>query len=55
MVVIRALYPRLTPAEASDILFPHHAGQAGLRRRHRAASDGVLPAAAQVPSPQQPR
>ena len=54
VVVIRALYPRLTPAEASDILFPHHAGQAGLPAGI-AASDGVLPAAAQVPSPQQSR
>ena len=42
VVVIRALYPRLTPEQAADILFPHHASQAGRGtgprdawRRHR--------------------
>jgi arsenate reductase len=49
VLVIRALYPRLTPAEAADIIVPHHnrdpAGQAGL-----AASDGASsPAAPQPP------
>jgi glycerol uptake facilitator-like aquaporin len=29
VLVTRALYPHLTPAQASDIVFPHHAGQAG--------------------------
>jgi glycerol uptake facilitator-like aquaporin len=28
VVVIWALYPRLTPEEASDIIVPHHASQA---------------------------
>ncbi len=28
IVVIKVLYPRLTPAEAADIIFPHHAGRA---------------------------
>jgi glycerol uptake facilitator-like aquaporin len=40
VVVIRALYPRLTPADAAEVIVPHHrqdlAGQAGL-----AASDGA--------------
>src|SRR6516162_4772733 len=38
VLVIRALYPRLTPADAAEIVVPHHgdpAGRAGL-----AASDG---------------
>jgi glycerol uptake facilitator-like aquaporin len=29
VVVIRALYPRLTPEQAADIIVPHHQGQAG--------------------------
>ena len=32
MLVIRALYPRLTPAEAADIIFPHHPSQAAAAR-----------------------
>ena len=40
VLVIRALYPRLTPAQASDILFPHHASQAGAAQ-DRAAHDGA--------------
>ena len=50
VLVIRALYPRLTPADAADIIVPHHhrdpAEQAG-----RAASDGASSRAA----PQPPR
>ena len=40
VVVIRALYPRLTPEEASDILFPHHSSQAHAAQ-DRAAYDGA--------------
>ena len=40
VVVIRTLYPRLTPAQASDILFPHHASQAAAAQ-DRAAYDGA--------------
>ena len=41
MVVIRALYPRLTPEEASDIIVPHHASQAARDAQDRAAYDGA--------------
>jgi arsenate reductase len=37
--VIRALYPRLTPAQAADIIVPHHMPQAG--GQARAAHDGA--------------
>jgi arsenate reductase len=51
VLVIRVLYPRLTPAQASDIIFPHHQSQAeppaGI-----AASDGSSPAAAGEPGQQ---
>ena len=52
VVVIRALYPRLTPAEAAEIIFPHHQGQASPAAA-RAAHDGAHPAAGQPPG--QPR
>ena len=47
VVVIRALYPRLTPAQAADIIFPHH-DQAGSAAT-RAAHDGVSPPTARPP------
>ena len=37
VAVIRALYPGVTPAQAADIIFPHH--------RDRVAGDGASPAA----------
>jgi len=40
VVVIRALYPRLTPEEASDIIVPHHGSQAPAAQ-DRAAYDGA--------------
>jgi arsenate reductase len=40
VVVIRALYPRLTPEEASDIIVPHHPGQAQAAQ-DRAGYDGA--------------
>jgi glycerol uptake facilitator-like aquaporin len=51
VVVIRALYPRITPAQAAGIIVPHH-GQAGTAAA-RAAHDGAVPAA-QPPSDRQP-
>jgi glycerol uptake facilitator-like aquaporin len=47
VLVIRALYPRLTPAQAADIVVPHQ-DQAGAQAT-RAAHAGVDPAAAQRP------
>ena len=52
VLVIRALYPRLTPEQAADILVPHHQGQAGQPDR-APASDGAIPPAGQ--SHHQPR
>src|SRR6185312_8099513 len=52
VVVIRALYPRLTPEQAADILVPHRQGQAGQPDR-APASDGAIPPAGQ--SHHQPR
>ena len=46
VVVIRALYPRLTPAQAADIIVPHHPSQADPAQAP-AAVDG----AAARPSP----
>ena len=40
VVVIRVLYPRLTPEEASDIIVPHHPSQAAAVQ-DRAAYDGA--------------
>ena len=40
--VIKVLYPAITPADAADIIFPHH-GDAG--RQPRAAHDGASPSA----------
>ena len=40
VVVIRALYPRLTRAQASDIIFPHHSSRAAAAQ-DRAAYDGA--------------
>jgi len=44
LVVIKALYPHITPAQAADIIVPHHQDQAG-RPTARAAHDGASPAA----------
>jgi arsenate reductase len=52
VVVIRALYPRITPAQAADIIFPHQQDQAGPAAA-RAAHDGAAPAA-QPPGDRQP-
>jgi len=44
LVVIRVLYPQITPAQAADIIVPHH-GQAGPAPA-QAACDGATPAVA---------
>jgi len=53
VVVIRALYPRLTPAQAADIIVPHHQSQAEPAAA-RAAGDGASPPAACPPGPSAP-
>jgi glycerol uptake facilitator-like aquaporin len=47
--VIKALYPAMTPADAADIIFPHHgdAGQAPARAPH----DGAAPSTDRPPGP----
>ena len=50
VVVIRALYPRLTPAEAAEIIVPHQAGTTAAR----AASDGAASPTGQPPGLGQP-
>ena len=49
--VIKVLYPAITPADAADIIFPHHGG-AG-RAPARAAHDGASPSADRPPGPVQ--
>ena len=49
--VIKVLYPAITPAEAADIIVPHH-GDAG-RAPARAAHDGASPSADRPPGPVQ--
>ena len=50
VVVIRALYPRLTPAQAAGIIIPHHQDQAGPATAH----DGESAPAASPPGHSQP-
>jgi arsenate reductase len=52
VVVIKALYPRLSPAEAADIIVPHHQ-DGDEQAAARAAHDGASPAA-QPPGSSQP-
>ena len=54
VLVIRALYPRFTPEQAADILFPHHASQGGPERA-RAAHDGAPAHPSPPPGQSQPR
>ena len=49
--MIKALYPAITPADAADIIVPHH-GDAG-RGTARAAHDGAPPSADRPPGPVQ--
>ena len=48
VLVIRVLYPRLTPEQASDILFPHHPSQAGAAQ-DRAVYDGAPEPSGRLP------
>jgi glycerol uptake facilitator-like aquaporin len=50
VVVIKALYPHLTPADAAGIIVPHEDGAAAAR----AASDGAASSAAGQPGPSHP-
>jgi len=52
--VVRALYPGVTPADAADIIVPHHQGQAAAPAG-RAGSDGAGPARGRPPGQRQPR
>jgi arsenate reductase len=51
--VIRALYPRLTPAQAADIIVPHHVPRAGAEAR--AVHDGAPAPASGPPGQNTPR
>jgi hypothetical protein len=51
-MVIKALYPAITPAEAADIIVPHDL-RAG-RTPARAAHDGAAPSADRPPGPVPP-
>jgi hypothetical protein len=50
LVLIKALYPAITPAQAADIVVPHQQSQAGSAPA-RAAHDGAAPATRPGPSP----
>jgi glycerol uptake facilitator-like aquaporin len=53
IVVIRTLYPGVTPAEAADIMVPHRRSQAG-PPADRASGDGTSPPAGRSPGHSQP-
>jgi glycerol uptake facilitator-like aquaporin len=53
VVVIRTLYPGVTPAEAADIIVPHHRSRAE-PAPDRAAGDGTSPSAGRSPGHSQP-
>jgi glycerol uptake facilitator-like aquaporin len=53
IVVIRTLYPGVTPAEAADIMVPRNRSQAG-QPADRAAGDGAFPPAGRSPGHNQP-
>ena len=64
VAVIRALYPRLTPAEAADIIVPHHrdwpgavpqAGPAQPSPEHPGTADGSHPSAGQAADYRRPQ
>jgi hypothetical protein len=58
VLVIRALYPRLAPADAADIIVPHHQDRDEQAAGH-AAGDGAPPRPAGRPpgwpTPHSPR
>ena len=49
--IIKALYPAITPADAADIIVPHHGN--AVRAPARAAHDGTSPSADRPPGPVQ--
>ena len=49
IAVIKALYPHVTPAEAAEVIVPHHSDTA------RAAHDGIPPSADRPPGPARSR
>jgi glycerol uptake facilitator-like aquaporin len=49
VAVVRALYPRLTPAEAADIIFPHHADRGRPAPGHAGPDGAPSPAAHDQP------
>jgi glycerol uptake facilitator-like aquaporin len=53
LVVIKALYPRLTPAEAAEVVVPHPAasGRASGTEQGRPESDRSTPSALSEESP----
>ncbi len=53
VAIIRALYPGVTPAEAADIIVPHHRSGAE-PAPVRAADDGASPAAGRSAGPGRP-
>ena len=53
VAIIKVLYPAITPAEAADIIVPHHE-QTG-RSANQAAHDGASPSAGQPAGPVQSR
>jgi len=54
VLLIKVLYPAITPADAADIIVPHPGDDAG-RASTRAEYDGVAPSAERPPSPVQSR
>src|ERR1700733_12706742 len=53
VVLIRTLYPGVTPAEAADIMVPHHSSTTG-PLPDRAAGDATSPSAGRSPGHSQP-
>ena len=53
VAIIRALYPGVTPAEAADIIVPHHRSAAE-PALVRAADDGASPVAGRSAGPGRP-
>jgi glycerol uptake facilitator-like aquaporin len=52
VVVIKALYPGITPADAADVIVPHHDAA---RAPARAGHDGTSPFADRPPGPTRPQ
>jgi glycerol uptake facilitator-like aquaporin len=50
VVIIRALYPRITPAQAADIVVPHHRDQTGPEAAHDGATPVAQPSGGRQPA-----